>query len=68
MLGRDLTDSLRDLIRALGHDERGAHSLLVIAQRDREVRRVHDHDIGLRHLLHHAAPGKLLLCTCGRGL
>ena len=61
VFGRDLADAGRDLVGALGHDDRRAHALLVVAQRHREVRRVGDDDVRLRHFLHHAAAGQLLL-------
>ena len=61
VLGRDFADARGDVIRTLGYDHRRTHALVVVAQRDREVRRVHDDHIGLRHFLHHAAASELLL-------
>ena len=61
MLAGDFADRRRDQVDALGDHDRRAHALLVVLQRDGEVRRVRDDHVGLRHFLHHALARHLLL-------
>ena len=53
VLPRDLANPFGDQILAFGHHDRRAHVLAIVAQRNREVRRVGDDHIGGRHVRHH---------------
>ncbi len=57
-------DLERDEIGAFRDDARSLHLAGVVAQRDGVVSRVHGHDVGLRHVGHHAARRRAHAASC----
>lgn len=56
LLGR-VADAHRHQVTAFGDDARRGHRRLVVLERNREVGRVHDHEVGRRHPAQHALAG-----------
>src|ERR671933_573567 len=66
-VGRELTDLLGEEVGTLGHNLRSGF-FGVVLERNREMRRVRDNDVGGRDVGHHARAGRLDLAAADRAL